>query len=152
MNGDHSPEFIELSRSEVYRQATRGIRDSTISPGKVEIRLYETLRAKGVDVSLWPGFDAYDLAVRLSDGRLWAVDCKDWKNPKSLAQKVPSEFNEFGSWDRAFYVFPKYRRDLTRNYISVFRENWRSQPNVESAYEDVFINRVLREDGNNAER
>ena len=148
---DHSPELIELSESEVYYQATRGIRDSTISPGKVEIRLYETLRGKGIEVSLWPGFDAYDLGVRLSDGRVWAVDCKDWKNPKSLANDLPGEFPEYGNWERAFYVFPKYRRDLTRNYISAFRDNWKSQPNVEPAYEDVFIDKVLREEGINAQ-
>ena len=149
---DHSPKVIELSRSEDYYQVARGIRDSAVAPGKVEIRLYETLRAKGVEASLWPGFDAYDLGVRLSDGRVWAVDCKDWKNPKSLAQSLPREFNGHGDWDRAFYVFPQYRRDLTPNYMSAFEDNWRSQRNVRPAYEDDFIEQVIREERDNAGR
>ena len=84
-------ELIEAEAGEVHHLA-RPLRQFVTGPGRAEIDLEARLRKLGLDVEMWPGFDAYDLRVTFPDGYTWAVDVKDWKHPGLLgraARAVP---------------------------------------------------------------
>ncbi|MBN2234538.1 MAG: hypothetical protein JW706_05265 [Opitutales bacterium] len=91
-------------------------------PGRTELDLYDRLRKKGCEVSLWPGLDQYDLRVVLPNGRTFAVDVKDWKNPVLLARSLRTELpTDHG--DEFWYVFPSRCIRQQPDYVSVFKRS-----------------------------
>jgi hypothetical protein len=128
----------------LWRRVKPGIRRYVVTPGRSELRLAHRLGKMGVEVSLWPGFDAYDLRLTFSDDQVWAIDVKDWQNPFLLAHSVRS-FAETPSWDRAFWVFPDHRSRLLPRYAEAFGRAWRREhERVDYAMERTFI-RLVRE-------
>jgi hypothetical protein len=114
-------------------------------PGIAELRLAAELRRQGVDVSMWPDFDAYDLRVEFPDGSAWAVDVKDWASPVALARHLTSgtPFRAEPPWERAFFVFPSYRVHNRPEYLRVFRHFYRPEgPAAASADERWFLRQV----------
>src|SRR5438876_5726591 len=86
------------------------------------MRLAQLPRRRGLSVELWPAFDAYDLRIEFADGRVWAVDVKDWTNPIRLARLVDRIPNA-PSWDRGYFVFPRERIQRQRDYVRLFEAN-----------------------------
>lgn len=119
------------------------------APGRAELRLYRKLGEIGVDVELWPNFDAYDLRVRFSHGYSWAVDVKDWANPFRLARKlrpIPRD----PSWDRAFIVPAKEAVAACAGYIEILRARCRDRQSdlqFEIVTERQLLDRVRQEMG-----
>ncbi len=97
----------------------REIRRYWTFPGIPELRLARTLRELGIEVTLWPDFDKYDLRVILPNGEVWAVDVKDWAKPALLARHVKS-FPQEPCWTQAFFVFPEERRRQRSDYVRAF--------------------------------
>lgn len=136
----------------------RGIHLRTYLPGVAERQLYRWLQEETqpgkvalVAVSLWPGVDRYDLQLRFSDGHIWAVDVKDYKDPYSLgqhiAQDTPYEVEAALRWQRGcyFYVFPSYREAWRPNYRqSVLQAAKQLPPGIQVMSEDLFKKRVTR--------
>jgi len=96
------------------------------APGRVEVALARRMGVLGLETTLWPEFDAYDLRVTFPSGESWAADVKDWARPLALARhldKVPELFSASPPWSRAFFVVaqdrlrqrPDYLRALTRS-------------------------------------
>lgn len=106
---------------------TRGVRRFVAGPGRAEVRLADDLTKLGLNVELWPGFDAYDLRVVFpNSGQVWALDVKDWANPFSLGKKLRDDvIPSTPAWDRAFYVIPEYRRTRRRDYRDALIAQWR---------------------------
>lgn len=130
--------------SGLWRRVKPGIRRFVVAPGRGELRLAHRVVKMGVEVSLWPGFDAYDLRLTFPDGEVWAVDVKDWQNPFLLAHAVHG-FSETPSWDRAFWVFPDHRPRLLPRYAEAFGRAWRREDDrVGYAVERTFV-RLVRE-------
>ncbi|MET9146792.1 hypothetical protein [Streptomyces sp. NPDC004042] len=99
---------------------TRPLRLFVTAPGFAELRLERALARLGLTPELWPDYDAYDLRITLPDGRVWAVDVKDWANPALLgrnAMLLPGR----PPYDRAFLVVPDHRTALRRDYVGVVR-------------------------------
>ena len=121
------------------------IRTFVSLPGLTELRLAEDLKREGVDVSLWPNFDAYDLRVTFPDGCSWAVDVKDWASPVALARHLVSSapFRSEPPWERAFFVFPSHRLLKRPEYLRVFRHFYRPDgPAAGSTDEQSFLRQV----------
>ncbi|MEV7185568.1 hypothetical protein [Kitasatospora sp. NPDC093102] len=103
-------------------QLERPLRQFVTGPGRAETDLEQALTGLGLRVRMWPGFDAYDLHVTFPDGRVWAVDVKDWTHPAFLgrtARPVPPE----PPYDEAFWVVPGYRVDDRPDYLDVYRRH-----------------------------
>lgn len=77
-------------------------------PGIFELSLEKDLRARGLDVLMWPVYDAYDLLVTFPDGARWAIDVKDYAHPGILGARFPG-FRSNPPADRKFLVVPDYR-------------------------------------------
>jgi pPIWI_RE three-gene island domain Y/REase associating with pPIWI_RE len=119
---------VETGRSIDAREGVswliRGLRHFVAAPGRAELRLAERLRRLGVEVTLWPAYDRYDLRLLFPDGEAWAIDVKDWADPVVLARRL----NERGSppippepsWTRAYFIFPDERRTERPDYVRAF--------------------------------
>jgi hypothetical protein len=109
-------------------------------PGLTEVELQDALEDMGLEVEMWPAFDAYDLRIRFTD-TIWAVDVKDWNNPIELArhaQYIPEKPN----WDKAFYVFPDERKRQRSDYLQAFTNHWKRPPNTTAMMEKDFLRHV----------
>ena len=130
------------------RRVRAGLARFTSRPGELELRVYRSLsNLELLQVELWPHYDAYDIGITFPDGAVWAVDCKDWKNPGRLAARLrKSDFPRSDSWQRAFYVFPSYRRKLMREYGRRFESGWQQDAqDVSWSYDDRFVEKVKRQ-------
>jgi hypothetical protein len=124
-----------------------GLRRYISRPGLPEITLQEELKSLGLNVTLWPAFDAYDLHFAVND-KIWAVDVKDWSNPYLLGSKlakkvIPAPQNWV--WDRAFYVFPDDRASEQRDYLRAFKSRWQAPSRTIALMMSDFIDLVKRE-------
>jgi hypothetical protein len=100
----------------------RPLRQWITSPGLAEVSLERRLRRLGLPVEMWPGYGAYDLRVELPDGRVWAVEVKDWASPALLGRKaVP--LRPAPSYDRSFVVVPHHRTQQRRDYRRVYEHH-----------------------------
>jgi hypothetical protein len=132
-----------LNRREGVLWLRRELRTFIAAPGRTEIRLRDELERRGLQVDLWPHFDAYDIRLRFPDGENWAVDVKDWVNPFLLARRV-RPIPQTPQWTRAFFVFPQSRL-RRRDYLRAFRHYCRclgGQPPIAAFGERQFLARV----------
>jgi hypothetical protein len=105
-------------------QLSRPLRQFVTGPGRAEVELEQRLRAMGLAVEMWPGFDAYDLRVTFPDDHVWAIDVKDWAHPGLLgaaARPVRSE----PDYHEACWVVPQFRVDARHDYLGLYA---RSRP------------------------
>jgi len=98
----------------------RALRRFVAAPGLAEVRLAQKLGFLGLNVELWPNYDAYDLRVTFPNGRIWAIDVKDWADPTLLAWSA-KPFKTEPSWDDAFFVFPDDRKIDCPHYLALFK-------------------------------
>jgi hypothetical protein len=120
-NGPVKPGREIASKEEVF-WLLRELRRYIVAPGRVELRLAQRLQKLGLQVELWPAFDAYDLRIVFSDQDAWAIDVKDWAVPSLLArqvQPIPPQPN----WDLGYFVFPEERRVERPDYKRAFRHH-----------------------------
>ena len=109
------------------RRLNFGIHTRVCVPGITEVRLHDAFQCEGIQATLWPSVDRYDIQVRLP-GACWAIDVKDYESPRSLAYHIRHhllrrfEGNSELEWDRAFYVVPAYRVMLLPTYVSQLRQ------------------------------
>lgn len=122
----------------------RGIQYSTVGPEKPLLNLYQVITEElKLNVELWPDVDLFDLYIEFPDGQFWAVDMKDVFNPRNLAKsenKKEKSFSTVLPWEKAFFVFPKYRRKP--GYLETFKQTWKGQENCDALFDDDFIKRV----------
>ncbi|MFF8945722.1 hypothetical protein ACF1A5_26260 [Streptomyces sp. NPDC014864] len=100
-------------------QLERPLRQFVTGPGRAEADLERELLALGLQVRMWPGYDAYDLQVVFPDGWRWAVDVKDWAHPTFLgrsARPVPQD----PPYDEAFWSVPVHRVAARPGYVAAF--------------------------------
>ena len=123
-----------------------GLRRYVARPGLPEILLRDELKKLGVDVSMWPNFDAYDLRANIGD-EVWAIDVKDWANPFRLANNA-GPLRRVPAWSRAFYIFPDERqRPPHTDYLRAFKSRWQKPSQTEAMMMSDFIRRVERKLG-----
>jgi hypothetical protein len=106
---------------QLYR-VRRAIRRYIVAPGIYEINAMKQLRALGLSVELWPGYDTYDLHIAFSNGDGWAVDVKDWRFPHLLARQLtPLQEVDGYRLTRAIYAVPDERVRENQNYLAVLQ-------------------------------
>lgn len=110
--------YDPAAKGGVY-QVERPLRTFITGPGLAETDLEEQLRSLGLEVELWPDFDAYDLRVTFPDGTVWAIDVKDRANPALLGRTTRS-FPARPPHHRALLVVPNYRFQDREDYGRVF--------------------------------
>lgn len=106
----------------------RGIERFWFYPGRAEIRLYQKLTELGLQVELYPACDRYDLRVTFADGKVWALDLKDYSNPYLLVKRLGDEpIPITPPWDEAYIVIPNERKKERPAYLKELKSRWRWQ-------------------------
>ncbi len=100
-------------------QLRRPLRQFVTGPGRAEASLERSLQKLGLEVEMWPGYDAYDLRVTFPDGYVWAVDVKDWAHPGLLGRSADVVRAE-PPYDEACWVVPRFRAGGRSDYLEVF--------------------------------
>ncbi|MFJ4097345.1 hypothetical protein ACIPYS_37765 [Kitasatospora sp. NPDC089913] len=103
-------------------QVERPLRQFVTGPGRAEADLEQALTGLGLRVRMWPAFDAYDLHITFPDGRVWAVDVKDWAHPAFLGRSAWPVAPD-PPYDEAFWVVPRYRVQDRPGYLDVYRRH-----------------------------
>ncbi len=103
-------------------QLVRPLRQFVTSPGRAEVELEARLNALGLEVQLWPGFDAYDLRISFPDGHVWAIDVKDWKHPGLLGRSAKPVRPE-PPYHESCWVVPREQAEAHRDYLGTYRRN-----------------------------
>ncbi|MEV4439373.1 hypothetical protein AB0K09_10175 [Streptomyces sp. NPDC049577] len=103
-------------------QLERPLRQFVTGPGRAEVELEKRLTALGLTVRMWPAYDAYDVHVTFPDGRVWAIDVKDWAHPAFLGRAARPVRQE-PPHDEAFWVVPQDRVGAYPGYISLYERN-----------------------------
>ncbi|MEU4174072.1 hypothetical protein [Streptomyces sp. NPDC026589] len=113
---------LEGSDAAGLLQLVRPLRQFVTSPGRAEVELEARLSALGLQVQLWPGFDAYDLRITFPDEHVWAVDVKDWKHPGLLGRSAHPVRPE-PPYDESCWVIPREQTGAHRDYLGTYRRN-----------------------------
>lgn len=128
----HFMQHTLMARSEPpgrLQRVRRPIRRYVVLPGIYEVGTMRQLKAMGLKVELWPGYDAYDLRITFPDQTVWAIDLKDWRYPYLLVSHLtPLEQGATLRWDRAFYVVPDQRVKEHPGYLDILRHATVGQP------------------------
>lgn len=112
-------DLIESQREGALRLLAAPLRAFITGPGLVEIELERKLQQLGLEVAMWPGFDAYDLGVRFSDGSRWGIDAKDWHSGRLLGRSFV-QAPEMQGISRFYLAVPDHRDDPGGNYRAAF--------------------------------
>lgn len=117
----------------------RGIERFWFYPGRAEIRLYDKLTELGLQVELYPERDRYDLRVTFPDGKVWALDLKDYFNPYLLVKRLGDEpIPKDPPWDEAYIVIPNERKKERPAYLKELKSRWRTQ-DVKPVFDDAIF-------------
>lgn len=120
------------------------LRSFVTGPGLYELELERRLSRLGVEIQMWPGYDACDLLVVLPDGRRWAVDVKDYANPTVLGRRFKS-FKSEPRHDQAFLVVPDYRfrgRDYAEAFASAREQRYPGAEPIVPVKLNAFVGEV----------
>ena len=122
--------LIDDSKEKVYR-LKKGVMKYIASPGKLEMEIVAFCKKNGIEYTLWPEMDRYDIEIKFPNGGVWEIDAKAVRNPKMLAVKIEKEGGfPIGDYEKGFFVIPTDYTKGKRNYTSIVNEVLKAQKNV----------------------
>lgn len=113
---------IPSEEAEAYKTVTPGIHRYGTIPGLWEIDLHKQISQLGVQSTLWPEIDEYDLLIDFGYRRRWAIDVKDWSY-LNLERLKAVQFRS--DVKRTYVVFPDANEEFLR--IKVLRKRLESE-------------------------
>ena len=121
---------LDISSGGLYR-LKKGIMRYFAMPGKLELEIADFCERKRIRAVLWPQMDTYDVEIQFSDGEIWEIDAKAYRNPIALKTKICKE-NGFpqGEYSRGYIVIPNEYTINQRNYTTVINRALKDQKNV----------------------
>lgn len=100
-----TPEQLDLLDASGKQRLKHGIMRYMCLPGKLELEIQHKAEECGCQTRLWPEKDRYDIQIMLSDGNVWVVDAKMYRNPHLLASAIKNDgVFETVPADKRFYV------------------------------------------------
>ena len=122
--------LIDDSEEKVYR-LKKGVMKYIASPGKLEMEIVAFCEKNGLEYTLWPQMDRYDIEIKFPNGDIWEIDAKAVRNPKMLAVQIEKDGGfPVGDYEKGFFVIPTDYTKGQRNYTQIVNETLRTQKNV----------------------
>lgn len=81
---------LDISAGDLYR-LKKGVMRYFAAPGKLELEIAAFCEKKKLRWALWPQMDRYDVEIQFSDGDVWAIDAKAYRNPIALRAKIQND-------------------------------------------------------------
>ncbi|WP_376708558.1 restriction endonuclease-related protein [Bradyrhizobium australafricanum] len=100
-----------------------------VGPGLAEIRLYDQLRAAGVDVTLYPRDDAADVGRSHELG----IDVKSYSCPRLLGEVLTERLGGLTSFDDRYVAIPDATVRRRPHYLNDLRQAYRGATSVKFA-------------------
>jgi len=121
---------LDISSDGKFR-LKKGIMRYFAAPGKWELDIVTFCEKKKNSWTLWPQMDKYDVEIQFSDGEVWEIDVKAYRNPIALRTKIQND-NGFpqGEFTRGYYVIPSEYTINQRNYTTIVNKALSNQKNV----------------------
>lgn len=121
---------LDVSGGGLYR-LKKGIMRYFAAPGKLELDIAAFCKKKNIHWALWPQLDRYDVEIQFSDGEVWEIDAKSYRNPIALRTKILND-NGFptGDYARGYYVIPNEYTANQKNYTAIINRALKNQENV----------------------
>lgn len=121
---------LDTSAGGLYR-LKKGVMRYFAAPGKLELDIVAFCEKKKIQWALWPQMDRYDVEIQFSDGEIWEIDAKAYRNPIALRTKIQND-NGFpeGEYTRGYFVVPGEYTVNQRNYTSIINRALADQKNV----------------------
>ena len=145
---DTVPELTEDNKLDIASgmfRLKKGVMRYFAQPGKLELKIVDFCEKRGLSWKLWPNMDTFDVEIRFSDGEIWDIDAKAYRNPIALRTKIQNDggFPE-GNYARGYFVIPNEYTVNQRNYTSVVNRALRQQINVECVTLRKLKSEILR--------
>lgn len=133
--------------SDAMFRLKKGIMRYFAQPGKLELAIIEFCERKKIAWILWPYMDKFDVEIHFSDGEVWEIDSKAYRNPISLRTKIEND-NGFptGDYTRGYFVVPSEYTAHTQNYTSIVNQALKNQLNVECVSLRMLKTRISRKE------
>jgi hypothetical protein len=112
-----------------WRVFTDDILAYWVGPGLAEIRLHDELRARGIDVVLYPRDDAADVGR----GDELGIDVKSYSCPRLLGETLTHRLGGLSTFRDRFVAVPDAMVDRRPRYLEDLREAYRGSLPVEFA-------------------
>lgn len=121
---------LDISSDGKFR-LKKGIMRYFAAPGKLELDIVAFCEKRKISWTLWPQMDKYDVEVQFSDGEVWEIDAKAYRNPIALRTKIQND-NGFprGEFTRGYFVVPSEYTVNQRNYTAIVNRALTDQKNV----------------------
>lgn len=121
---------LDTSADEFYR-LKKGIMRYFAAPGKLELEIATFCEKKKIRWALWPQMDRYDVEIQFSDGEIWEIDAKAYRNPIALRTKIQND-NGFpeGEYAKGYFVIPSEYTVNQQNYTTIVNRALTNQKNV----------------------
>lgn len=119
--------------SETIYRLKKGVMRYFAQPGKLELEIVAFCEKKGIKWELWPQKDKYDVEITFSDGTVWEIDAKAYRNPIALRSKIENDNGlPEGEYQRGYFVIPTDYTKGNRQYTAIVNRALDSlhQPNV----------------------
>ena len=110
-----------------WRTVSNDVLTSWVGPGLPEIRLFDELQRRGLQVKLYPGQDAVDVGITYELG----VDVKSYFCPMTLAERRSRSIGGLAQFDRRIIAIPDVRTRSHRGYLRDLTANYRGKTPVE---------------------
>ncbi len=105
---------LDASGGGLYR-LKKGIMRYFAAPGKLELDIVAFCQKKNIHWVLWPQLDRYDVEIQFSDGEVWEIDAKAYRNPIALRTKILND-NGFPTGDYARGYNARIRQFAARQW------------------------------------
>ncbi|TYC58544.1 hypothetical protein FMN50_08805 [Rhodobacterales bacterium] len=110
-----------ISDPDLHRVVKRDILAYWVGPGLDEIRIYDSLTASGIEVSLYPSLDAADIGAKdLSFG----IDAKSYSCPAMLGRKLSSGVGGLVKFTERYVSIPDAKLRFNPNYLKELRSSY----------------------------
>lgn len=147
---------LDASGGNLYR-LKKGIMLYWASPGKLELEIAGFCEKKKIHYALWPQMDRFDVEIHFSDGEVWEIDAKAYRNPKALCKKIQEKIqNATGFFDgsdvRGYYVIPsEYTKNQPR-YTAIINRVLMNQKNVKCITQKTLKTKINKKEASCREK
>jgi len=137
---------LDVSAGGLYR-LKKGIMRYFAAPGKLELDIVAYCEKKKICWTLWPQMDRYDVEIQFSDGEIWEIDTKAYRNPIALRTKIQND-NGFpeGEYARGYFVIPSEYAVNRQNYTAIINRVLKGQKNVKCVTLKKLKTEIMRKE------
>lgn len=101
----------------------RGVMKYICIPGKLELEIANFCEKNNFKYELWPEMDKYDINIIFENGKVWAIDAKDVKEPLFLKKAIREQGGfKKGNFQKGFYVISDFMKRAHNDYCEIINK------------------------------